>query len=261
MGPRGIWKPKVCDLPISIASTIKGPYSDGFTEDGLLFYRYQGSDPQSPDNVGLRRLMASRTPFVYFHSVVAGKYVPIWPVFVVRDLPHELAIHAAVDPAYTSGVAISTDETDIEEFRNDSSLGVRRYVASFTRRRLHQSTFRERIIAAYHHTCTICRLQHAELLDAAHIIPDVHEFGEPVVQNGLCLCKIHHAAYDQNIIGISPDYRVHVRRDILAEIDGPMLRHGLQELNGSGLVLPTRNTDYPDPDRLHVRYQEFRNAG
>jgi len=40
--------------------------------------------------------------------------------------------------------------------------------------------------------------------------------------------KIHHAAYDTNIVGVDPDYRVHVRRDVLEEHDGPMLRHGLQ---------------------------------
>ena len=38
--------------------------------------------------------------------------------------------------------------------------------------------------------------------------------------NVLSLCKIHHAAYDKNILGISPDYQVKVRIDILDEVDG-----------------------------------------
>ena len=53
----------------------------------------------------------------------------------------------------------------------------------------------------------------------------------PEVRNGLALCKIHHAAYDHNIIGINADYNIEVREDVLAEIDGPMLKHGLQEFN------------------------------
>ncbi len=77
-----------------------------------------------------------------------------------------------------------------------------------------------------------------ELLDAAHIVPDTEPMGDAVVPNGLSLCKIHHPAYDSHIIGISPEYDVSVRRDILEEIDGPMLRHGLQELEGGRILLP-----------------------
>ena len=49
-----------------------------------------------------------------------------------------------------------------------------------------------------------------------------------MVTNGIAMCKIHHAADDVNIFGISPDYRVVVRADVLKEIDGPTLRYTLQ---------------------------------
>lgn len=83
---------------------------------------------------------------------------------------------------------------------------------------------------------------------------------EPVVPNGLCLCKIHHAAYDSDLIGISPDYTVHVRRDVRDETDGPMLPHGLQELHESRVALPNRRADRPDRDRLAWRYERYRAA-
>ncbi|MGI8867651.1 MAG: HNH endonuclease [Mycobacteriales bacterium] len=54
-------------------------------------------------------------------------------------------------------------------------------------------------MVAYETRCAVCRIGHRELLDAAHILPDTHPRGEPVVPNGLALCKIHHAAYDRNI--------------------------------------------------------------
>lgn len=54
--------------------------------------------------------------------------------------------------------------------------------------------------------CAICTLTKPPLFDASHITPDVDERGLPVVANGLSLCKIHHAAYDQINLGISPDY-------------------------------------------------------
>ena len=130
-----------------------------------------------------------------------------------------------------------------------------------TKRRLHQTSFRERVIAAYDEHCALCALRHRELLDAAHIIPDAEEGGEPVVTNGLSLCKIHHAAFDQNILGITPEYRIRMRRDILEEIDGPMLRYGLQELHDKYLHLPKKKSFWPDQDRLERRYARFLNAG
>lgn len=124
-----------------------------------------------------------------------------------------------------------------------------------------QQYFREKVLLAYHHQCTLCSLKHPELLDAAHIIGDTEELGVPIVQNGLSLCKIHHAAFDQNIIGINPDYEIKIRTDILEEIDGPMLKHGIQALNNHQIILPTRQKDWPDKDRLDIRFNRFKTAG
>jgi putative restriction endonuclease len=100
------------------------------------------------------------------------------------------------------------------------------------------------------------------LLDAAHILPDGHPRGEPWVSNGLSLCKIHHAAYDQNILGIDGALKIKIRADILIEKDGPMLRHGLQELEGKTLlVVPTAGALRPREEFLEERYREFLEAG
>ncbi len=61
-----------------------------------------------------------------------------------------------------------------------------------------------------------------------HILPDGHPKGEPIVPNGLAHCKLHHAAFDRHFLGIRPDLIIEVRRDIMDEADGPMLRYGLQ---------------------------------
>ena len=114
------------------------------------------------------------------------------------------------------------------------------------------------MIRAYRATCAICSLKHAALLDAAHIIGDSEDGGDPIVTNGLSLCKIHHAAYDRNLLGISADYTVHLDKKLLDEIDGPMLRHGLQEMHGRTLILPIKRSELPDRDRLSVRFERFR---
>ena len=63
----------------------------------------------------------------------------------------------------------------------------------------------------------MCRLRHTEMRDAAHIVDDRDVRGKPKVPDGLALCRIHHGAFDANTLGISPDYPVHIRADILKE--------------------------------------------
>jgi putative restriction endonuclease len=138
---------------------------------------------------------------------------------------------------------------------------LRRYLIAQTRRRLHQPVFATQVMIAYTTRCAVCDLHHRPLLDAAHIIPDSAPGGDPVVRNGLALCKIHHAAYDANVLGIRPDYTVWIHHRLLDEIDGPMLQHGLQAHHGQQLMrLPTRRSDRPDPDCLAHRYRQFQAA-
>jgi putative restriction endonuclease len=137
----------------------------------------------------------------------------------------------------------------------------REYVTSIVRRRLHQQAFRARVIEAYRTHCALCRLRHQELLDAVHITADAEENGEPVVSNGLALCKLHHAAFDRHFLTVRPDYVIEVRQSILDEEDGPMLLHGLKGMHGQQIFLPREATLQPDRDRLEERYAAFRRAG
>lgn len=255
-GPTGIWFPRGFRIPLSIRTSKNGPYRlDDIGDDGLLTYAYRGNDPLHRDNQGLREAYRTRTPLLYFKEVHKHRYQVVWPVIILEDHPETLHIRASLDPAYANlqpGMVFS----DV----SISPLDLRRYAWTQTRQRLHQGAFREMVIEAYDRRCTICRLQHPELLDAAHIIPDSDDRGTPIIPNGLSLCKIHHAAFDQNILGISPDYKVHIRDDILAEHDGPMLRHGLQELEGTSIILPGQVSNRPDPVRLATRYDEFQHA-
>ncbi len=252
-GATGIWFPAGFSMPISISTSHKGPYAlDDIGDDGMLTYAYRGTDPEHRDNRGLREALRTRTPLIYFKEIQGHRYQAIWPVIILQDHPEALYVRAAIDPAYAE-LRPGVEMGDIQP----SPLDLRRYAWSQTRHRLHQSAFREIVVDAYDQRCAICRLNHPELLDGAHIISDTDDRGEPVVQNGLSLCKIHHAAYDKNILGVSSDYVVHIRADILAEDDGPMLRHGLQELDLSRITLPTRRADYPDRDRLAQRFGAF----
>lgn len=256
-GPTGIWFPRGFEMPISITTSARGPYKlDDIGDDGILTYAYRGTDPNHRDNVGLRRAWKTRTPLVYFKEVANHHYQAIWPVIVIEDHPKDLCVRAVMEPALAN-LGPGVDPAAIAL----SPLDLRRYVWGQVRQRLHQGAFRDLVITAYRERCTVCRLAHPELLDAAHIIPDADEKGVPVVPNGLSLCKIHHAAYDNDILGIDADHVVHISRRVLAEKDGPMLKHGLQELEGSRIIPPTRTADRPDRDRLKQRFERWRLAG
>lgn len=247
VSPQGIFKPKIMDLPLSITTTPNSPYEDSYSEDGFLLYKYRGTDPSHPDNVGLRQTMSLQKPLVYFHGIVPGRYLAIWPIFIIRDDPSNLTFTIAVEDLAT--VELEMEDTAVE--------GRRAYLTATTRIRLHQRSFREKVLQAYRSECAFCRLRHRELLDAAHIIPDHEPHSRPTVDNGLSLCKLHHAAFDSFILGVSPDYVISVRKDVLEESDGPVLQHGLQQLDGSKLILPRKKTDWPDRDSLDWKYQRF----
>lgn len=257
-GQQGIFKPKVLDdgAPLSITTGAAGrgtPYRDHFSEGGeRLFYHYRAGNPDHVQNRWMRNALNRKLPMIYFHGVVEGAYLPVWPVFVIGDERHREMFQIAVDDAMYARV-----EAGAGEEHDESAEARRAYITRATRRRLHQGGFRARVLKAYRERCALCRLRHTSLLDAAHIIPDSDPRGEPVIGNGLALCKLHHAAFDRNIIGIHPDRIVQVRPDILDEDDGPMLQHGLKNLHEHPLLLPRHKEDYPESARLDERYQEF----
>jgi putative restriction endonuclease len=253
---RGIRKPAGMDEALAIRTVFTDPratppYEDAIGADGLQRYKYRGEDPSHPENVALRRAFERQAPLIWFVGIAPGLYDPIYPVWIVGDDPKRLEFTLALDAGQRlvpPGEPMDADTRD--------------YVTRLTKQRLHQRVFRHQVLVAYDNRCTVCNLGHADLLDAAHIIADGLPHGQPVTPNGLAMCKIHHAAFDSRILGVRPDLTLHIRQDILAEVDGPMLRHGLQEMHDKRLMkVPSSRTSRPDPERLEERYAAFLAAG
>ncbi|MET9325826.1 HNH endonuclease [Tsukamurella sp. NPDC003166] len=247
---RGIRKPRQLQHALTIMTSYKTKsafnYSDEIGEDGFLRYSWKGVNPNDADNVGLRSLIGTHKPLTWFFGVAPGELQAIFPVYVVGE-----------EPADRRFVVAFADTAEM--YRPDSPVeaAIRRYVTREVKTRVHQPVFRSRVLRAYENHCAVCNLNHRELLDASHIIPD-SEAGKPIVSNGLSLCKIHHRAYDVKILGITPDYQVKIRGDILDEIDGPMLEYGLKKLHdGKLMFLPSRRTQRPSPELLSVQYKRF----
>ena len=253
---QGIRKPARLSAALSIRTTYTPPgeappYNDTVGLDGWHRYKYRGTDPQHHENVALRMAFRHQLPLIWFVGAYRpGFYFALYPVSVIDDEINQLQFVIALDKAealWTEGNMLGPDQ--------------RFYAERITRERLHQPLFRAQVLQAYQQQCAICRLRHVSLLDAAHILPDGHPRGLPIVANGLSLCKIHHAAYDENILGIRPDLVVVVRGDIRDERDGPMLLHGLQEMDGTHILVPSTRAAQPDRSRLEERYEEFLSAG
>lgn len=248
---RGIRKPAGWDAALSIRTvyTREGaarPYDDDMGTDGLFRYMWREDDPDIAENRALRSAMDLRLPLIWFMPFAQGKYLPLYPVYLLEEEPSDRRFVVALG-----------EEQRIVPVGHASEIE-RRYAERITRQRLHQRAFQAGVLWAYDERCTVCSLHHRPLLDAAHITPDSDERGAPITSNGLAMCKIHHAAFDSGILGIRPNLTVHIRDDILHETDGPMLKHGLQEHHDKKLlVLPHMRRDRPDRDRIAERYELF----
>ena len=99
VGPQGIFKPRLCELPLSVLTACNGPYDDRTSHDGRFLYAYRGRDPRHRDNEGLRTLMQRRIPLIYFYCLLPGRYLAAWPVFVVGDEQERLRFTIQLDDA------------------------------------------------------------------------------------------------------------------------------------------------------------------
>jgi putative restriction endonuclease len=235
---------------LSVNTSFKSPYDDQETPEGFAYAYREGAIDQ-PDNRALRAAFELQVPLTYFVGTRPGWYRPEWPVFVTVDDP------AGRRVTLTPGRMIGPYDEREPVLSGDPIE--RRYAVRETRVRLHQARFRARVLPAYANQCTICRLKETRLLDAAHIVPDRELAGEPTISNGLGLCSIHHRAFDEDLVGVSPDYQAVVHPRLLDEDDGPMLDL-LKDAHGSAIVVPRRQTSRPNKELLAVRFEQFRNA-
>ncbi len=259
----GIFRPKELEGPAALCLVTAPPktgrpppYDDEFDEATDRFtYRFRAAKTPTPaarlqaaaDNRALVAAHELAVPLIYFRGIAPGQYAVVAPAFVVAvDERAELVeLQAGLPIADTTPAGLVSGED------------VRRYATREALVRLHQHRFRAAVLRAYTTRCAVCRLREATLLQAAHIVDDRDPRGTAIVINGIALCAIHHLAYDRNLLGIDPRGVVHIARRLLDEIDGPMLRSGLQEFHGAAILQPRRRDEQPDPGRLELRYEQF----
>lgn len=252
---QGIWKPGQLGAALSFRTVYRPegaerPYDDAVGTDGFYRYKMMGDDPNHYQNRALRDALFERLPLVWWLGVQGGGYSALYPIYLIGEERADLQFVVDIDAVAQPDIAWPSVELELDPS----------YRQKLTKLRLHQRPFRAAVLRAYRTSCAVCSFRHSDLLDAAHIQED-GAGGRPVVTNGLTLCKMHHAAYDRRILGITPTYEVRINADVLLEIDGPMLRHGIQGFHGRKLlVLPDSRAQRPDRLLLEARYEAFLQA-
>lgn len=257
----GIFKPKECSVgALSIKTTVpkKGRYNiydDKEADDGFFHYSLKASG-NLKSNLYLEQCRQHQLPVIYFIGVTPGFYKAVFPCFI-DDIDAANGFALVSPGVHIESYAQMTGETF--ELKPPSSLE-RKYAVREAKSRLHQAAFRDMVLTAYHHKCAISGLPIPELLEAAHIIPDAHELGLAEVQNGICLSRLHHKAFDAMLIGIRPDYTLVVSDRLKAINDGPILEEGLKAMDGKKIMVPGSGELRPSRHYLEMRWEHFRSA-
>ena len=256
---RGIFKPKQMRYLLSIRTVFPRPGARIWYDDqrrvhkqvydsiDFVDYAFMGNNPEAADNRWLREACEQRIPIIYFIGIAPGRFIPFVPAYIAHW--NREALKASVGFG---------DPMEYIEGRFIDNEPARRYALQSVKQRLHQASFRQAVLAAYDGRCALTGLPEPMLLDAAHIVSDKHEMlGQPVVPNGIPLSKIHHAAFDAHLLGIDPDFRMHISPRLMEQNDGPMLE-ALKRLHNESIRLPARIRDRPDRERLALRFEEFK---
>lgn len=116
--------------------------------------------------------------------------------------------------------------------------------------RLAQDFFRRTVLAAYGIHCCITCNPVPQLLIASHIIPWSKSPENRVnPRNGLCLSRLHEAAFDQGLISIDEQYRLVLSSDLKDFLPNETLNQNFAIFEGRPINLPEKF--HPKPEFLN----------
>jgi len=251
----GIFKPRQMEKgALSIKTTMPrgggiNIYNDQVNDDGFYHYSLQRGDPYGGNNKYLWQSLEFNQPFIYFHAVAPAIYKALWPCFIVNIEPEKRFALVSL------GITEVTKKTEPNyklpgEFES-------RYLVRESKARLHQSSFREAVLQAYNWRCAITGLAVTKLIEAAHIIPD-QEIGEKqFLKNGIALSRIHHRAYDSDLIGIDADFKVHIGTELSSSPGNRFMESSFLRFDGQLLNLPSNIDAIPHKDYLARRFEKY----
>jgi predicted restriction endonuclease len=107
--------------------------------------------------------------------------------------------------------------------------------------RLHQRFFRESVLASYGSACCVCSNPVPELLTAGHIVPwSAREDLRANPRNGLCLCCLHHSAFDCGLWTVNESYEVQLSSELVTYLPNKTLESSFVLYSGSMIQMPDK---------------------
>lgn len=251
----GIFKPRQMKQgALSIKTTMSRDgdaniYNDQLVDSGYYKYSLQEGDPYGVNNKYLWQSLESKMPFIYFHAVAPAVYKALWPCFIKNIFPEERHALVALGP--------TVNDQYIDSYYRDLDDIESRYLVRESKVRLHQASFREAVMSAYNRSCAVTGLSVEKLIEAAHIIPDSEIGKHQSVTNGIALNRIHHKAYDSNLIGIDPDLRIHVGKELIEIRENRFIKDCVLRFDNKQLNSPSNPKYAPNKDYLARRFEKF----
>jgi len=102
-----------------------------------------------------------------------------------------------------------------------------------------QEYFRDAVLNNYAGRCGITGLNIRELLIASHILPwGTHPEHRLNVRNGICLSRLHDAAFDRGLISFDDNLRLMLSPKIKKELSAKVIEGNFGDFEGTTLKLP-----------------------
>jgi predicted restriction endonuclease len=120
--------------------------------------------------------------------------------------------------------------------------------------RLTQRFFRQTVLASFSERCCITGMPIPQLLEAAHILPwTISPENRNNPRNGLCMTRLHHAAFDAGLIGIDENFRVTISKELSrCSSNRPVVANFLC-FEGKAIELPEKFVPDPEFLKTHMR--------
>ena len=110
---------------------------------------------------------------------------------------------------------------------------------SVTKQRRGQDYFREIVLNNYDNRCALTGLPLRELLIASHILPwRSHEVERLNIRNGICLNRLHDAAFDQGLVAFDDSLRLILATRLKSVLPHEALSCQFEAYEGRPLQLP-----------------------
>lgn len=189
--------------------------------------------------------------------------VAVAPDYLLWYIEQGAVLHRLEDDHAEVAALVEASPEIEREFVDASSLesqAARRYELVEAMRGFRDARFRPTVLRAYSHQCAICPVS-LNLVDAAHIIPVRQPGSTDEIKNGLALCRLHHAAFDNGLIGVRPDYRIVENPRAIARLKELNFLRGIDEFRALSLPAirhPAQSEVRPKPEYLR-KGMELRN--